>query len=323
LSDGITQNPLFKTHMKPFLDYTTTLNSLGDLYLASQSNVVANCVLNWASAWSNTNLLTEYRADQSGRVNYTTTQGDYERKWLVGEIIFNLAKIKNSKTNLNTTKVNAIKTWLGRSMNPIRLCFDNRIRYNAATNVVARPENLNNHQYWAGLTVMLYGILFNDVSHQNWGKLQYRLGINSILDNGTLATEMARGSQAFAYHQFALQPLVMMAELSIINGDNLYAHNSYRINKLASLVIRSYEDFSSFTSLTQAAQLQTPQSMIRDLPYYLDWMEIWYSRLGNPHLPALIKLARASQSTSNGHLKNYRTGGDMTMAWGVKACHLE
>ncbi len=322
LSDGITQNPMFASHMKPFNDYITKLNQLGDLYLASQSSTVASCVMNWATAWSNTTLLTEYNVLDKGRLNYTTTQGDYERKWLVGEILFNFAKIKYGGVTLNATKVTALKTWLGKSMLPIRLFYDNRIRYNATTGVMERPENLNNHQYWAAVTVYLYGSLFADTSHKNWGVLQYQLGVKSIRNNGTLATEMARGNQAFIYHQFALQPLVMMAELSALNGQSLYTYQSSRLSRLVSLMIRSFQDFSQFTSLTTTTQVHSPQKMIDDLPYYLDWMEIWYSRFADTRLPQFILAARSSPRSTNGRLNDMRLGGDMTLAWGAQACYL-
>lgn len=208
-------------------------------------------------------------------------------------------------------------------MTPIRLFYDNRIRYNATTKVVERPENLNNHQYWAGVTVYLYGILFADASHKNWGALQYQLGVQSIRSNGTLATEMARGGQAFIYHQFALQPLVMIAELGALSGQNLYTYQSSRLNLLVSLMIRSFQDFSQFTSLTPTPQIHSPQIMINTLPYYLDWMEIWYSRYANQSLAPFLFAARTSPKSPSGRLNDTRFGGDMSLAWGVQNCILE
>lgn len=322
LSDGVTPNPAFYEHMKPFHDFINKVNELGDLFLASQSQKVADCTAGWLVAWSSSGLFTEYRDDQQGRLNYTTTQGDYERKWIVGELLLNFAKLKHGGAVISSTRQSAFKSWMSKTMLGIRAFYDNRIRYNASTGIMERPENLNNHQYWAGLAVYLYGKLFSASTHVSWGVLQYKLGINSIKNDGTLATEMARGGHAFIYHQFALQPLIMLAEVDKIYGGSLYSYNVGRLKLLVGLIDNAFSNFSTFQSKTSVTQVHTPQIMINELPYYLDWMEIWNSRFNQATLRPHVLSARNSVKSPGNRLRNFRLGGDMTMAFGVSMCKL-
>lgn len=310
-----TINPAGETHMKPFNDFATKINELGDLYVQSQDPVVANCTLTWLSAWASSSIFNEYVAP--GNINYTLTRGDYERVRFVGIWLLNVAKVINTP-GISTTQLNAVRLWLGRSMNPIMAFYNNRIRYSSG--MVNRPENLNNLQYWAGFTVMLYGTLFNSATHTDWGLIQYRLGVNSIQPDGTLATELAAGANAFLYHQEALQPLVLMAEIQTIRGNNLYTYNNNRLSLLANFIASSYGNFSVFMSKTSVTQSQNPNTLITSQSQYLDWMEIWHSRFNRTELVPYIRLARTNGF--NGRIHNRRTGGDITASWGVGTCRL-
>lgn len=310
-----TVNPASETHMRPFSDFADKLNELGDLYVQSQDPVVASCTLRWLSAWSSSTLFNEYIAP--GSLNYTITRGDYERAWFVGIWLLNMAKVINAP-GLSSTQIAAVRTWMGRSMNPIMAFYNNRIRY--IDGVVNRPENLNNLQYRAGLSVMLYGVLFNSATHTNWGLIQYRLGVDSIRADGTLATEMAAGANAYIYHIEALQPLILMAEIQTLRGNNLYTYNNSRLSLLASMIASSYTDFTVFSSKTTVAQSQTPSSLMTGRVHYYDWLEFWHSRFNRPDFVPLIRQARAN--SISGRIKNYRSGGDITASWGVGTCRL-
>ncbi len=167
---------------------------------------------------------------------------------------------------------------------------------------------------------MLYGTLFNNSTYSDWGILQYRLGVDSIRADGVLLTELNRGSQGFIYHQFALQPLVMIAEIQTLRGNNLYNYRNNGLSQLANFVASSFGDFSIFMTKTSTPQAHNPSFMISNLPYYLDWMEIWHSRFNRTDLVPHIRSARAN--SPNGRLTDRRFGGDMTVVWGVGTCEL-
>lgn len=316
LSDGVTKNPAFDAHMAPFRAYTAGLDRIGDDYLRSSSPEVAACLLSWLERWSRTTLLTEYNASEQGRINYTHTQGDYERKWLVGSVLFAVAKIKGAP-GLNTTHLQKVRTWMSRTIQPMRLFYNNRI--GLSNGQVTRSQNLNNHQYWAGVTFYLYGLVYDSPAERDWGTMQFRFGVQSIRPNGVLETEMARGGKAFIYHVFALQPLLTIAELAATRGENLYQSNGEALKRLIDLVSRSFDNFNNFTALTSVPQIDTAASIKRDLPYYLDWMEMLSSRFGTPGYAAHLREARAN---GQGLLKNHRLGGDMSLAFGLADCQL-
>ncbi len=318
LADGVTPNPAYYTHMVPFRQFQATLNQIGDEYLIQGGNdQVAACLMNWIYAWSSSGLFTEHNAAELGRTNYTTTQGDYDRVDMVLSVVLNMLKIKNAK--VSDVQRAAGVAWMGRTMSPMKLFYTNRIRLKA-DGKMDRPENLNNHHYWAGAAIFAYGVLAPSLPDRVYGLQAYQLGIDSIRDDGTLATEMARGVQAFIYHQYALQPLVMIAELRSVQLGNAtpYDYSNKRLNKLISLVKNAYLNPAYFAKVFPPNQKQTPGSMLKNLPYYLDWMETYHSRFNDVQLVPLIKQARASGSG----MLDKRLGGQMDLSWGVANCRL-
>ena len=61
-----------------------------------------------------------------------------------------------------------------------------------------------------------------------WGLEHYRLGVSQIGPDGTMPLEMARKSKARHYHNFALMPFVLIAEVAAQNGVDLYGESSAR-----------------------------------------------------------------------------------------------
>src|SRR3546814_18958005 len=81
------------------------------------------------------------------------------------------------------------------------------------------------------------------------------------------------------YHQFALGPLVMMAETMTRNGEpDAYVWNDNRLNRLAMPVVAGLEDPEWFAG--RAGEKQDMAVTIKTTQ--LAWMEPWQARSPEP-----------------------------------------
>ena len=87
------------------------------------------------------------------------------------------------------------------------------------------------------------------------GRAIFEKGIGDIEDDGTLPMEMARGEKALHYHNYALAPLVVMAEIgSRATGEDWYGVRDHRLDLLAEKVLSGWRDRSWFAEKAGVAQ---------------------------------------------------------------------
>ncbi len=288
--------------VKPLYSYLDSLARITDSYgrQNQRSSEAASCGLDWLYAWAKEDTL---MGTIKGR------QGRYARKWASGSIALSYLKIRD-QSGLDGEKKKVIEQWIGRLADVV------------ADSSTGETGRRNNHAYWNGLTNMANGIILSRKDLFESGIAAYRLALSEMRSDGVLPLELARKEHALHYHNFALSPLVFIAELAARQGIDLYREKSGRslrlssdgaanIHKLADLVIRSLEDpqyFKRFSSIPQAVRKGTISDHISDLE--LTWMEPYYARFKEPRLIRFICRLRP--------LYNWRTGGDATLAWGVK-----
>jgi poly(beta-D-mannuronate) lyase len=81
----------------------------------------------------------------------------------------------------------------------------------------------NNHAYWRGLMATGVGVIARDDHLFRFGLRSFRHAVGALDDNGAWPLEMARHERALHYQSFALQPLILIAELAARQGVDLYA----------------------------------------------------------------------------------------------------
>ena len=157
-------------------------------------------------------------------------QSIYETKWsLQGYATAYALLLKKAATADERSQIEA---WLSQvAQRVVRHQID---RYSA--------RNHNNHYYWAGATVMAVALAAEDKTLMQIARKTFETGIDEIRDDGSLPREAARKQQALHYHAFALTPLVLMAEMAHMAGEEWYAYRPDRLPLLASLVLRGTED---------------------------------------------------------------------------------
>lgn len=245
-------------NLNPIRDYLAAVTANGDRAAAGEA-IAAVCGLRSLSAWARADAL-------DGKVN---RQGEYEREWTVGGLA--LAYLKIRQTGAADPDGPVIGAWLARLARAIQPFYP--------------PTERNNHDYWAGVAVASSGIAANDRALYDWGIATYRVGVDQITPDGTLPLEMARGRRALHYHLFAIEPLVMLAELGRANGQDLYAMDGNAISRLARRCVSGIEDPSYFSRASGVTQDFDPSHIAID---ELAWMEPYQMRFPSRRMLSIL-----------------------------------
>jgi len=271
---------------KPITDYETQITTISDTFLRSRpANLApARCALDWLEAW----------AGQGALLGRMSQQGGYVRTWALSSIVASYIKIQAAE-GLDAARRQRVEEWI-RQLATAMIAY-----YGGRSGSDAR----NNHAYWAGQAAVLSGVALNDRGLLAWGVERYRVGISQVGADGTLPLEVARKSKARHYHNFALMPLVLIAEVAARNGMDLYAEAGGAIHRLAGRVTDSLADPAFFERLTSVRQ-----DWEGDLAGgSLAWAEPYYARFHDGRLVPWLARYRP--------LRHRWFGGDATLAYGV------
>lgn len=260
--------------------FENKLLSMTNAYYVAPPNKAAaraRCALAWMHAWAANNAML-------GRVNYV---GISVRHWTLASLASAYGQIRD-EPSLNTDQNIKVRSWLRALAYAVIANYDD-------------PKNKreNNLAYWAAWSVTITGIALDDHALYQWGM---KRGMNAVKDidaDGTLPLEMGRGSKAFLYHQFALTPLLMMAEAGVANGFNLYDLNNGYLHRLVKRVLVGLETPDFFNSRTGHAQ----QGIDTLGAGHLAWVAIYHARYPGYRTRILISKYPA--------LFSRRLGGDM------------
>lgn len=205
----------------------------------------------------------------------------------------------------------AVTTWLkiadGRPIPAsIRGWFERlaeQARRHMTTETSKRSRN-NNHLYWVGWARMATAITLQDGAMFSDARRVFDRAVADIDENGVLPLELERKGKALHYHQYALGPIVMMAEALTRNGGpDAYRQGKNAIGRLADLVLRGLADETIFARLAGTAQ---------DMPAALKasqmaWMEPYGRRYPTPAIDRWVAMYRPM-------VADY-LGGDLTLLY--------
>jgi poly(beta-D-mannuronate) lyase len=266
-------------NLQPGRDYLSALTKLVDAAALHGDANSGACALLWIQTWAQGGAL-------EGTVN---RQGAFEDKWVLCGIALSFLKLRD--TGLVTPAASQpIAVWLEGATDRIRADYD----------VFDDSYKKNNHAYWAGLLLTSVGIAANDRERFDWGLIRYRMGIHAITADGTLPDEMTRKERALHYHCFALDPLVLLAEIGEVNGIDLYSEAHGALHRLVKRTLSGLQDPQWFSDHAGAKQ-SLPDPLHPD---EVAWMEVYQSRFPLPEIDALLKAQRP--------VIYDRNGGDMT-----------
>jgi poly(beta-D-mannuronate) lyase len=241
-----------------------------DAWLSKGSRAAATCVYS---------LLTAAAKAEAWDEKMPQNSGVYLQNWLLSGTAVAYLKVRDS--GVGTTEQDAlIQKWFGLLAAQVREYFDSGRK---------RPgsDAWNNHMYWAGLSVAAEGIANNEQGSFLWGLSTYEMGIHAIQPDGSLDAEMARGRMALHYQLYALEALVILAELGETNGIDLYAERAGAIHRLVKFDVAAMKDPSLIAKRTGEEQNIT-------LPFSgldIGWAVPYVQRFPNADLSAMIAKA--------------------------------
>lgn len=216
-SDGAraTLNPraeaAFRAATRPIADFERGISTMVWRYRQSGDPATLACILQGYRAWADAGALTSTQTNYSGRAM---------RKWA-------LATLATGWLEINAPAGNArVERWLEALAERVVKEWD------------GLPQNkINNHSYWAAWAVMATGVALDRRDLFDWSVKIFRTAAGQIGADGRLPNEQKRGERALAYHNYALQPLVMMASFARANGVDLLAENNGALARLAEYVL--------------------------------------------------------------------------------------
>jgi poly(beta-D-mannuronate) lyase len=192
------------------------------------------CAAAWLAGWA------EGGALLGEMVHVNNDQSDYMRQWQLDGAAMVYWKVRAQATAEQRAKIDP---WL------IEIARRNLDYWNNP------KKHRNNHYYWTGVGVLATGAATGDKALLEQGKAIFGKGVKDIEDDGTLPMEMARGGKALHYHNYALAPLVVMAELgSSATGEDWYGAGDHRLDLLAERVLSGWRDNSWFAEHAGVAQ---------------------------------------------------------------------
>ncbi len=214
------------------------------------------------------------------------------RKWTLGAISANYLKIQlnlpESDSHFPKNERQELERWLGLLAGEVMIDYSNR-----------KPEQINNHDYWAAWGVITTAVVLNRQDMFDWSGAIFLNAMSKINADGSLPNELKRRSRALSYHNFALQPLVLLAAFGEANGQHWLSSDNAALQRLATLVINNLDDSSS---LAQAAKETQVKESLREHGR-LSWLAPYIATSDDKAWLPLLK--------SLPPLKTTRLGGDL------------
>jgi poly(beta-D-mannuronate) lyase len=280
----------YRADTRPVDAFEDAVARLGDAYLRTvpRSPALAECLARWLDAWASAGAL----------AGAATPQGGYVRKWALAVAALQYAVLADAP-EVGADRRRRIEGWLRDVGDLVALS------YAAATGTSGR----NNHLNWAVLAAMAAAAASDDRVLFDWAADRADAALAEIAPDGSLPLELARASLAGHYHRFALEPLVVAAEIAAANGLDLAAARGGALHRLARFVHAAQRDPAPLSRLAGVEQAGMGAGAVR--PWMLAWAEPYAARHpASADLLADLAAARASP------LYRRQLGGDMTLRFG-------
>ena len=263
--------------LQQFEDYVT---KMAKLYVTTGKNSYVRCLAKTLSEWAEKESLLSY--DYHGNDH----QAWFAIEWTTSSAGFAYSIIRDNDS-LESKKRKKIEHWLNK-------VAKKQISYSGGS-----TSCCNNHSYWRGLEAAIVGVVTNDDDLFRFGIKKYISAINSMNKNGSFPLEMARGNRAIHYQNFAILPLVYIAEIAARQGYDLY---SLSIDgKDLHLAIRFLMDCIEDEDVVKRYTANIQDTSFIWKRRELNWMEPYIRRFKNKKIEAILEdLRPVSHNWSGG-----------------------
>lgn len=174
-------------------------------YMATGSHQESAGALTQLDAWARAGALLDYSRDES-------QQAWFQVEWTLSSAGIADSVLVNDPT-LDPAQQRRVIAWLAAAAHK-DISFERSV------------DSGNNHHYWRALAATSAGVIASDDLLFRFGIETYKQAIGEIDPSGAFPKEMARHENAIHYQGFALQPLVLIAQLAARQGYDLYAYQT-------------------------------------------------------------------------------------------------
>lgn len=209
LADNVTLNPdapaIRAVQLKDINDYNLGLIEFALNSLVDNDYCSGAAAAEWLYDWAMRRSLI--------LASTTGTSGLFERQWRVANIAISYMLVKGS---IPVPLRAEILSWITEVGTAMIADFDSK--YGATRN--------NNHAYWVAAALYACYVVTDNTDFRDFALTIYDQAMGRIQANGTISSEMDRASRVLYYHNFAIEPLIMICELAIRKGEDVYGRNS-------------------------------------------------------------------------------------------------
>lgn len=207
----------YRAETKSITDFERGISQMIWRYKRSGDPLTLRCIVSGYQRWADANALSSTQANHTGRSM---------RKWALATLATGWLELK-FMPGKPAGEAASVERWLGLLAEQVVKDWDG-----------LPLAKTNNHSYWAAWSVMATSVALNRRDLFDWSVKEYRIAAGQIGHDGTLPNERKRRERAVAYHNYALQPLVMMASFAQANRVDLLAEHDRALQRLASYVLR-------------------------------------------------------------------------------------
>lgn len=278
-------NPAEAPATAPYNQFEKRITAGMNRFLANRSHAEAACAEAQLDAWAQSNALLNYDPKDF-------SQSWYQVEWTLSSAAITQSVLLNDSA-LNPAQTARINRWLNAVAHKL-ISFE-------------KPgEAGNNHHYWRALAAAAAGVVSGDDALFTFGVQTYKQAINQLDPSGAFPLEMARHERALHYQAFALQPLIVLAQLAGRQQVELFGFTAHGRSLRDAIVFfgRAVDDPALVTPYTTEPQLR--DFAAGDFAPFV----IYAARF--PHQPLPASLSNAMQHP----LAATRIGGSTTLLAG-------
>lgn len=255
-------DPSYPASEKPYTAMSSAVARAASRYAAFGGAQDARCVLDILDDWASAGSLLDYSVKESQQAWYVT-------EWTAAAASLALSVVR-AESALPPEQLQRVTGWL------------DRVGHKDISEPAGPTSCCNNHAYWRGLMAVAIGVVAKDDALFRYGIARYLDAVEQIAADGSLPLEMARHELALHYQNFALLPLVGIAELAQRQGYDLYAqqsHSGRTIHDAVRFMLESLDDPALAKRHAGAVQdLHALKPGARNLA----WMEAYRRRFPSP-----------------------------------------
>ncbi len=209
LDDNVTPNPdapaIRAVQLKDLNDFNIGLTGYAMDCLTDNDHCSGAAASEWLYDWAMRRSLI--------LLSTSGMQGYFERHWRVANIAISYMLAKGSTP---IPLRDEIISWINEV--GVAMITDFNDKYGSTKN--------NNHAYWVAAALYACYAVTDNTDFRDFALTIYDQAMGRIQANGTISSEMDRASRVLYYHNFSVEPLVMLCELAIRKGEDIYGRNS-------------------------------------------------------------------------------------------------